>query len=210
MEKYHKIQTVFKRNPNNMKELLENQWTLPEFQYLANNDWICDEKIDGTNIRIIFKEGKVEYRGRTDRAQLPKYLLDRLREKYTVEFFQSAFKTASVESGICLYGEGYGPGIQKGGKYRKDQDFILFDIMIDGWFLKRDDVKSIITKNRIPMVPEIFVAPLYEVITNVKFGFNSMFGNFEAEGIVARPLVPLYSRNGDRIITKIKCKDFDY
>jgi len=31
---------------------------------------------------------------------------------------------------------------------------------------------------------------------------------FEPEGIVARPAVDLFSRNGSRIITKIKAKDF--
>lgn len=39
-------------------------------------------------------------------------------------------------------------------------------------------------------------------------GFNSIWGDFIAEGIVARPAVELKTRNGHRIITKIKHKDF--
>jgi hypothetical protein len=32
--------------------------------------------------------------------------------------------------------------------------------------------------------------------------------DFQAEGIIARPSVELFSRGGHRIITKIKCRDF--
>ena len=35
-----------------------------------------------------------------------------------------------------------------------------------------------------------------------------IFGGFLAEGMVIRPIVELKSRNGHRIITKLKHKDF--
>ena len=37
---------------------------------------------------------------------------------------------------------------------------------------------------------------------------RSTWGDFEAEGIVARPKTELMARNGSRLITKIKCRDF--
>ena len=41
MNEYHKIQTVFKRDmQKNGKTLLEGQWTLPEFEFLAGNTWV--------------------------------------------------------------------------------------------------------------------------------------------------------------------------
>ena len=46
------------------------------------------------------------------------------------------------------------------------------------------------------------------MIQLTKKGFNSDWGNFKAEGIVARPKMELFARNGERIITKIKHKDF--
>ena len=53
MKEYHKIQTVFKRDPStNHKTLLMDDYSLPEFEYLKNNHWIFTEKIDGTNIRV--------------------------------------------------------------------------------------------------------------------------------------------------------------
>jgi hypothetical protein len=57
MKEYHKIQTIFKRDmTNKAKSLFEGRWTMPEFEYLANNTWVFTEKVDGTNIRVIFKE----------------------------------------------------------------------------------------------------------------------------------------------------------
>jgi hypothetical protein len=40
-------------------------------------------------------------------------------------------------------------------------------------------------------------------------GFKSHWGDFIAEGIVARPKVELKTRAGHRIITKLKYKDFE-
>jgi len=74
MTEYHKIQTVFKRDPKTKyKTLLKNQFSLPEFEYLALNTWVFTEKIDGTNIRIIidFTQGTrqcVRFAGKTDKA----------------------------------------------------------------------------------------------------------------------------------------------
>jgi len=45
-----------------------------------------------------------------------------------------------------------------------------------------------------------------EIIREESLGSDK--GDFEAEGIVARPAVELKNRTCSRIITKIKCKDF--
>lgn len=114
---------------------------------------------------------------------------------------------------VCLYGEGYGAKIQKGGdNYRSDQDFVLFDIKIDNWWLQRVDVEDIAKKLDIDIVPIIGTGTLPDMIQEVRNGFNSVWStskvSFKAEGIVARPGVELKTRSGHRIITKIKHKDF--
>lgn len=110
---------------------------------------------------------------------------------------------------VCLYGEGYGAKIQKGGgNYCPDQDFVLFDIKIGEWWLLRLDVEDIAQKLSLDVVPVIGSGTLYEMVEIVKEGFNSQWGDFLAEGIVARPSVELKTRRGDRLITKVKCKDF--
>ena len=49
---------------------------------------------------------------------------------------------------------------------------------------------------------------LPEAIEVVKKGYNSAFGEFLAEGLIAEPLVPMFNRKGERVITKIKTRDF--
>lgn len=79
MNEYPKIQTVFKRDlATKYKTLLEGNYSLPEFEYLKNNKWIFTEKVDGTNIRVCFRDGKVVFYGRTDSAQIPAPLIKRL------------------------------------------------------------------------------------------------------------------------------------
>ncbi len=73
METYHKIQTVYKRDPaTNYKTLLIDNFSLPEFDYLRNNEWVFTEKVDGTNIRVMYSLGKIiTFGGKTDLAQIP-------------------------------------------------------------------------------------------------------------------------------------------
>ncbi len=207
MKEYHKIQTVFKRDPEtNMKTLLENNYSLPEFEYLAGNQWVFTEKVDGTNIRVMFDGEQITFGGKTDRAQIPAALAKRLSELFVpqLELFKQLFA-----DGVCLYGEGYGAKIQKVGiNYRPDQDFILFDVKIEDWWLQRSDVEDIAQKLNLDIVPIIGQGTIAEMVEKTKTGFTSIWGDFRAEGIVARPSTELKTRGGERIITKIKCKDF--
>ena len=168
METYHKIQTVYFRDPkNNMKTLLEGEWSNPEFEYLAENKWYCTEKIDGTNMRILWDGEQVEYRGKTDNADISKHLLPFLEETFT-------------NKKICVYGEGYGMGIQKGGNYMSDKtEFILFDVLIDDWWIQPDTLKEMAYGLEVMYVPEIGVFTLYEVINMVKKGFTQIYLRIE-------------------------------
>lgn len=210
MKEYHKIQTVYKRDPENkFKTLLIGEFAKPEFEYLANNEWIWTEKIDGTNIRVIYDGNSVVFNGKTDNAQIPSKLYLKLTELFNVEKMASVF-----DCPVCLYGEGYGAGIQKGGIYIPDGcNFILFDVFVDIW-LKRPDVCDIANKLNIPVVPIIGSGSLYDAIKMVESGFASevapqqLTGRATAEGLVMRPMVEMSNRRGERIITKIKHKDF--
>ena len=207
MIEYPKIQTVYKRDMENKgKTLLEGQWTQPEFEYLANNQWLFTEKVDGTNIRIMVGPHSVTFGGRTDAAQIPAQLLNRLNDVFLP---LTGMLCSMLGDDACLYGEGYGSKIQKGGgNYRPDQDFVLFDIRVGDLWLGWHDVVDIARQLRIQAVPVIGQGTLFEAITMARCGIRSSWGNFPAEGIVARPAVDLVTRRGQRIITKIKSKDF--
>ena len=208
MNEYHKIQTVFLRDPDtNFKTLLEGEWAKPEFEYLAHSEWVFTEKVDGTNIRVRFDANTgIEFRGKTDNAQMPPFLLKKLQEMFLP--LESQFADM-FPTGVCLYGEGYGAKIQKGGgNYRPDQSFVLFDVRIGPWWLQRDSIEDIASKLNIKVVPIIGQGTLLRMVEQARTGFMSTWGNFQAEGIVARPKIELLDRSGHRIITKIKTKDF--
>lgn len=217
MKTYHKIQTVFKRDDVTHK-IIEGAWTLPEFAYLQDLTWRWTEKIDGTNIRVMpryetrFGEPSdkviIKIGGKTDNANTPQKLLEAVQAAFDPDLVKKVFNLGPQ---ICLYGEGYGAGIQKGGNYRQDNGFILFDINIDGWWLLRNDVESIAKSLGIDVVPIIDICSINDAIEKVRKGFESKVAEkpgFIAEGLVGVPNVPLFTRKGERIITKIKYKDF--
>jgi len=207
---YVKIPGPFKRmttGPNKNK-VIAWQWSSPELEFLAEVDWTFTEKIDGTNIRVIWDGHKPEFRGRTDRAQLPPKLLTSLQEMFPEELLEQTF---GVNSAI-LYGEGYGAGIQKGGgNYRSDNSFILFDVYIGGWWLLRDSVEEIAKSLGIDAVPPVYKGTLVDAIkfmaASEMYSLTANMPGIEAEGMVGTPAVPLFSRKGERIIVKLKGRD---
>lgn len=208
MEHYHKIQTVFNREMKNKGKIIEGEYSLPELEYLKDNTWIFTEKINGTNIRILWNGKKINFGGKTDNAQLPVKLLYKLQEIFDDK--TEKFKEMFGEDEICLYGEGFGAGTAKGsGSYSKNLDFVLFDVKIGEWWLERKNIEDVANKLDLKIVPVIGSGTLSDMVEATRRGFDSRWGNFIAEGIVARPQVELKCRNGNRLITKIKYCDFN-
>ncbi|MDY7003210.1 MAG: RNA ligase family protein [Cyanobacteriota bacterium] len=210
MNEYHKIQTVFLRNPDsNYKNLLLGKFAKPEFDLLKNIDWVWTEKIDGTNIRIMWDGESVKFGGRSDNAQIRASLLEVLQNKFTVDNMNAVFKE---QTEVCLYGEGYGKGINKGGNYLPDSvNFILFDIKIGQWWLTRESIAEIAEMLGVKIVPIVGIGPLDRAVEFAKQGFTSRITEnkqFIAEGLIMRPQQELFNRAGKRVITKIKYKDF--
>lgn len=206
---YHKIHSIFERDSRT--KVFTSAYARPEFEYLKDNVWEWTEKIDGTNIRVIWKHdiGVLSFRGRTDNAQIPAKLIDRLQELFRPDDFDARFQ----ESDVVLYGEGFGAGIQKGGKrYLPDSvDFILFDVLVEHggqWWLNRPDVDDVADRFGIKSVSVVGQGPLIDAVAMARGGFRSAFGDFLAEGLVLRPQTQLFCRTGERIITKVKHNDF--
>lgn len=206
---YTKIQTIFKRDEKT-KRIVEGDFSLPEFEYLFKCPWEFTEKVDGTNIRVMISGGSVVLGGRTDAAQIPASLVQVLQNHFLTT--PKAKKLREIFEGgeAILYGEGYGNKIQACGKdYLADSsDFILFDVKVGAWWLERKDVNDVAEKLGIKSVPVIGTGTLQEAIDLVRGGQQSQLGNLTSEGIVARPKVTLFNRKGERIIAKIKHRDF--
>ncbi len=211
--KYHKILSLFKRNMKGDRRFIIGEWTTPELKYLKDNDWIWTEKVDGRNTRVMYDGKDVMFAGRSDNAQMPYNLIQKLDEHFKAMEPRKKFEEifGKEEVSVCFYGEGYGVRIQKGGgNYIPDGvDFVLFDVQIDGLYLERENVEDIANKFGLKAVPIIGHGTLEEAIEKTKKGFNSQWGDFIAEGIVAKPRVEMKTRRGERIITKLKYKDFN-
>ena len=219
---YQKINTLFKRDAKNV--IIPSQYTCEEFNYLKNNLWECTEKIDGTNIRVYVTmeagEGEdpwlygVTIKGRTDRAQLPGKLVKKLESIFMKIDWAKIFPELTPTDTVCIYGEGYGAGIQKcGGRYiSNDVNFILFDVKFNEWWLKREDCEDIAKKCNVDIVPFIGYMTIPQAVEFVKNGFKSKISedkDLNAEGLVLRTTCGLRFRNGERVITKIKTCDFE-
>ena len=219
---YQKINTLFKRDLKNV--IIPSQYTCEEFNYLKNNLWECTEKIDGTNIRVYVTmeagEGEdpwlygVTIKGKIDRAELSSKLVKKLESIFFKVDWAKVFPTLTPEDTVCIYGEGYGAGIQKcGGRYiSNDVNFILFDVKFNEWWLKREDCEDIAKKCNVDVVPLIDYMTIPQAVEFVKNGFKSRISedkDLNAEGLVLRTTCGLRFRNGERVITKIKTRDFD-
>jgi ATP-dependent RNA circularization protein (DNA/RNA ligase family) len=138
--------------------------------------------------------------------------MEYLQKTFTFEKMARLFplKEDGGYQNVMLFGEGYGPKIQAcGSKYRSDHSFILFDVVINEWWLKKEDVKGIAQSLEIDTVPDLGVMTEEEVVNYVKSMPLSKISKepLEIEGVVCRSEPLMFFRNGKPIMWKLKCKD---
>jgi len=209
MKKYHKIETVHLRDEKTKK--LTEKFRNEKVEYLKDNEWIFTEKIDGTNIRILWDGHKFTFGGRTDKAQIPTPLFRRLTDMFLNDEMEQVFEQKFGENIVMLYGEGYGVKIQNGGAYSDKQDFILFDVEINEVYLEKKNVNDIASSLGLNVVPTVDVGEFNNIenaVEYVKTKPQSYLGEKIMEGVVGVPKFRLFDENGDRLIVKIKTKDY--
>lgn len=211
MKEYHKIETLFERDMEGNKKLIEGKYRNPAVEFLKSNNWNFTEKIDGTNVRVHWDGHKVMFGGRTDAAQMPTDLMYALNDLFLGITNEQLFEQKFGATPVTLYGEGYGEGIQKGGGlYRKGKGFILFDVLVDDLWLERENVEEIAKAFNLKTVPIVLTGTIQEAVDYVKTKPKCSVAEQEreAEGLVGRPVVEMKDRRGNRVIVKIKACDF--
>lgn len=206
MMEYTKIPNIFRRDAKTNK-LLEGVYSTDELWMLEDIVWRFTEKVDGTNVRVIWDGYRVSFAGRTDKAEIPPHLQKRLEELFGGEDKEEIFEQTFGKKEVILFGEGFGEKIQKNGELYGSVDFILFDVWIGKW-LNRDSVDEIAETFRTKVVPVVGFGSLNTAVEYIKSHPKSELRNAEMEGIVCRPRFELQDSNGARIIVKIKCRDF--
>lgn len=213
MIEYQKIETPYERDMGGSKKLIVGQFRDKAVEFLQDAEWVGTEKIDGTNIGVVWDGHSVAFQGRTEKAQIPAVLVNRLNELFGGETNAQMFEQMFGENQVVLFGEGFGKKIQKvGAEYLPDGvDFILFDIYFpekDLW-LERDNMLEIAQAFNIKVVPVVFCGPIYKAVEFVKAGYTSTIGTAKMEGLVLKPEVELRDRRGNRIVIKVKARDFE-
>jgi hypothetical protein len=209
----------------------------PAFEQV--NRWLVLEKIDGTNVRLILDWGccgpLYEVRGRSDAATLPKNFVDEALSHVGAVHMVTALQTIEPESepgslAMFVYGEGYGPGIQKGGGlYAGSKSFRAFDVATCR-IIEDEDTGERRLGHRLwrTWADVLAVADVLGVKTAPVFGENLTTGGVEeflprwttsvvsveegdgtaeCEGVVARTDPYLFTFRGDRVAFKLKHKD---
>lgn len=220
MEKYPKIETVYDRMTEKPFKVLPEQLRLAEYANIKT--WMITEKIHGMNIVIYrSRDGGVSIMGRElEKSQMPIFLLTFLQKIFTPLLLDSVFPQPDGENWpeVHIYGEGYGLKIQQGGgNYRSDPGFRIFDVKVGPWWLNWAGVVDVAEKLGVKTVPVLgFIetipttkAELWDLLrwSEVALEENDGF-HHEAEGIVARTDPLLMTRGGDRLMWKLKARDF--
>lgn len=214
--KYDKFSSPFKKDEKfiNTEELSQD---------LPYGSWIVTEKIDGTNIRIILT--KPDEEGNRDIHIGSRKLILNQSDKGSKVYFdcleelnlnkiKEYFK--DVDSTVIVYGEGYGAGVQKGGIYSSKKNFRVFDIRIGKAYQDFRYVKKVCLDNQLNLVPiiaeleflsyEECVARLKQTSqTYIKEGTGG-----KPEGFVYKFEPVLLNKYGERLIFKVKNKDFKF
>lgn len=238
MQKYSKIQTIYKRD-NNFKVIpsIREDDTILAMSYLMNIR--VEEKIDGTNaqMELIFhpsthKEPEILFHSRSNlikdkdimfiRETLTKIVdFKTLKEWYYKNYCLD--KEGNLREGVTsirIYGEVFGDKIQKNSYTPKNiRDFRVFDIQIgNSWLspIQRDILCKELKLNPVPTVTTLIQFPPYEAIYdmlhrtyNKSITAQEYGKDSELEGYILRPQITLYTNKG-RVIGKIKKKDFPH
>ena len=214
---YPKINSLFKRDMTGRgSPLIQSEYATEAIECLAPLEWDWSEKIDGTNVSISGEDGKLRFYGRTSNANMPVTLVHALLDMFNDhDAVRTAVQAATSDqtSQFTLYGEGCGGKIQKSGQLRYgDVKFVLFDVLTDGVWLSDGavtEVAAMLNVFRANMWPGNTVEEMLNIVKSGHLTTSDWNREFRPEGVVGRAPAGLLDRYGRRVMTKIKCVDFD-
>lgn len=216
---YPKITSPFKRTDAKSKTVNVSVWFDDYAKFFGENGLLfyATEKVDGTNLNIVYDGNHIQYTGHTDKTVWDPEVEEWIKSKFQTPEFEQICEQLFGEHEIKLCGELIGPKIQSNFYKLEDYKFILFDIhnnTTNTWW-SREKVEQIAKELNLDIVPVI--GPTTDILTDTlrgwvkyihNYNFRSKFNNdVEIEGFVVRPLMEILKANGERVIYKIKIND---
>ena len=209
MKEYHKIETLFKFNPE-LKKFERRVFYNPTVSLLANHLWHFTEKIDGTNFRIYWDGHSLSYGGRTNKATFSKQQIEYIEKFLVTDELEIQLEQMFKEKEVYIFGELYGKNIQRNGKmYSENYEFKVFDVMVNDIYLQFDNAVNVTKELGLKFVPDIMLGTINDGIEYVESHIKSVFSDAPLEGLVGKPVGDLRDRLGKRIIVKIKKRDLE-
>ena len=188
-------------------------WREPELGYLMRNKWAYKRKLDGENMRVMWDGERAIWNGKSDDFTCNEETTEMMNRIFQEEIFEEKF---GREKTVLLFGERMGPKCQGNELELLESTFVLFDVKIGDTWLEPKNIVSIAKYFNVPSCYDYmsggteavldgdgYVDTLISLIKKMSEGKFSKW-----EGIVAIPEVGLFSRKGERLIVKIKNKDY--
>lgn len=205
---FQKISALFLRDGPKERLVNENKLALKWVEALRDIEFWASEKIDGTSVGIKWDGERVSFVGHTDKSQFCPHYLEYLQNRFGTPEFESCIEGIFGDRPVTIYGE----GISK--DYNVDYgfpegEFIMYDIQYENRrFAEREFVHEVAEKLGMKTPYEEKMS-LQHAIAFVKSRPDSFLDKEKKlEGLVLRAPVELYLNNGERVITKVKVKDF--
>ena len=215
---YHHIDAPTVQDDDYGKEFKKRKLTIPRNKNNVYRDilliqlqmtpWQFKRKLDGENLRVFWDGEQALWNGKSNKYQCGAELTDFMNNTFIEEIFEEKF---GRDKKVYLFGEHMGPKSQGNELGLTKSEFVLYDVNINGFWLPSEDIKEIAKyfniKTCYDFMPDEdvcnFTGSLYNLINATADG---RFKDWE--GIVATPCVECRYQNGDRVIVKIKNKDY--
>jgi Rnl2 family RNA ligase len=194
-------------------------------------EYVVQEKIHGSNVCIITDGKVIQFAKRTEiiEDEASFFRINQLREKYSDKIF-SLYRSLKQEfeiNSLSIFGEyfgGYYPHInvkkdllaktvQKGVYYLPNNEFYAFDILLNGHvYLDVDTCNRLFHEFGFVYAESLFRGNLQESV-NYQNDFQStipdkfklpIIEDNACEGVIIRPIKPLFLSNGSRVLLKNK------
>ena len=194
-------------------------------------EYVVQEKVHGSNVCIITDGKVIQFVKRTEiiEDEASFFRINQLREKYSDKIF-SLYRSLKQEfeiNSLSIFGEyfgGYYPHInvkkdllaktvQKGVYYLPNNEFYAFDILLNGHvYLDVDTCNRLFHEFGFVYAESLFRGNLQESLnyqndfqSTIPHKFNlPIIEDNACEGVIIRPIKPIFLSNGSRVLLKNK------